>query len=180
MGVVLFRCVDVAINPPHPHSVGSMAVCHYHYQNGKFLSVREVSTHSGSYVVDLLNLAGRRRSRVLTKWKHKYWFWNFNCYYIGRYHNLKVSYRIVLIFIAWSLRFRGISTRTSRMRSQKRKDAFQRPNGKLNPEVLLTITQTGQFSKTAHFSDQKISNKWSKKASWKRTLINAHYFRKHL
>ena len=37
-----------------------------------------------------------------------------------------------------------------------------------------------QFSKTAHFSDQKISNTWSKKASWKRTLINAHYFSEHL
>ena len=37
-----------------------------------------------------------------------------------------------------------------------------------------------QFSKTAHFSDQKISNTWSKKASWKRTLIDAHYFSEHL
>ena len=38
---------------------------------------------------------------------------------------------------------------------------------------------TSQFSKTAHFSDQKISNT-SKKASWKRTLVNAHYFSEHL
>ena len=46
--------------------------------------------------------------------------------------------------------------------------------------MLATIYTFWQFSKTAHFSDQKITNTWSKKTSWKRTLINAHYFSEHL
>ena len=42
------------------------------------------------------------------------------------------------------------------------------PNGKSFSLLFACVTH---FSKTAPFSDQMISNTWSKKASWKRTLI---------
>ena len=50
-----------------------------------------------------------------------------------RYHNLKVSYRVVLIFTARSLHFRGIKHKNFPNGKSKTRRHF--PNGKLNPKT---------------------------------------------
>ena len=50
-----------------------------HYPNGKFLPVWEVSTRSGSYVVDLLDPNGKSDFYKM-ELELKYGFWNFNCF----------------------------------------------------------------------------------------------------
>ena len=47
----------------------------------------------------------------------------------------------------------------------------------LSPQRIMEIViELHLICTVAHFSDQKISNTWSIKVSWKRTLINVHYF----
>ena len=54
-----------------------------HYPNGKFLPVWEVSTRSGSYVVNLLDPNGKKlpygkSDSYKMELELKYGFWNFN------------------------------------------------------------------------------------------------------
>ena len=72
---------------------------------------------SGSYVIDSLD---PNRKKLPKNWNFNTDFGILIFFQIDIYHSLKVSYRSkVLIFTAWSSRFREINTRTSQMRSRQ-------------------------------------------------------------
>ena len=124
---------------------------------------------SHSHVLQILNARNSKNARAQSVVKFCYYFPIFS-YFDSNvvFHWTNVWKRFILF-----LMFKQVEIYITA--NQMQGCYFWHP--RWNPASLL---KHKQFSKTAHFSDQKISSTWYKKASWKRTLKNAHYFSEYL
>ena len=121
-------------------------------------------------------------SQIFIKWN-----WNLNMDFgilfffldFDRYHNLKVSYRVVLIFTMWGLRFREIKHKN--FLNGKSKTGRRFPNKKLNPNRKAKTYfpnrhgQTSRLGSGANLSSIQSSNEKRKGLPLEKLLIFPNY-----